>query len=111
MSGCHGAAAAPDLTAWHRGGRRGGRVEQSFVDIVIFLLENIEYHFFKPIVCLQEIADCLYRNFGRLFLQKMKFSCGNTAKGNAFQFLIRCQFQTGSITVCKLVTMLFCQSA
>ena len=57
-------------------------MQNLFVNIVIVLLENIKYHLFYLRISPQKISDRLYRNLSRFFLRKMKFACGDTAKGN-----------------------------
>ena len=72
----------------------------------ILILKYIEDHANVRFLCIQKGCHCLHRNLRGLFLWKMKFSGGNTTKGNAPTTVLHGQFHTGTVTGGQRLTIL-----
>lgn len=80
----------------------------AFVEFIVLVLKNIKNHLQAVLVCLLVVQYGLRCNFCGKRVRKMKFSCGDTAKSDAFQ-MIRCrQFQTGAVAASKLFAVFLC---
>ena len=77
----------------------------------VYILEHIENNSNILLLCIQKGCHRLNRYFSGLFIGKMKFSSGNTAKGNALAVVLHGQFQTGVIAGGEGFTILLSDSA
>ena len=72
--------------------------EQLFVDLVVQILENIEYHLYLTF-CLPFISsNCLYRDLCRLIIWEVELACGYAAEGNALYRILFRKRKAGAIT-------------
>ena len=70
--------------------------QQILVNGQILVLEDIEDNLDLGVI-LQKFSDGFKGQFSRQLVGKMKFTCANTAKGQAFQPLFGSQLQTALI--------------
>ena len=84
--------------------------EQVPVDVVILVLENIEYHLDVAVCYFPIIPYRLYGDLRRPFLREAEYTCGDAAEGNAPDSVFFRQFHTGSIAGGEKLFMLLCKT-
>ena len=73
----------------------------------VHVLKHIEDNPNVRLLCSQKGCHRLNRNLSGLFIGKMKFPGGNTAKSNAPAVVFHGQFQAGTVTGGQGLTILF----